>query len=211
MPSQRLWAFERGALWAMDLDKATPAPARSPTVATFGEVAPEAADLLSRAMGGAGPCEAQRRFAAGSRCFVARIEGDIAGYGWVSQGEECIGELERIIRLRPDEAYIWDCATLEPFRRLGVYSALLGYIATTLRREGLRRLWIGASLQNRPSLKGFANAGFQPVVIILYARLLRMSRSWLIGAASAPPALVAGARWALVDDRGEERESLHNG
>ncbi len=213
MPSRRLWAFERGAFWAMDLGGSAPAPApaRPQVAATFSEVAPAEAELLAGAMEFAGTYEVQRRFIAGSRCFVARIGGEIAGYGWVSQGEERIGELERIVRLRPDDAYVWDCATLSPFRCQGVYSALLGHIAMILRREGFRRLWIGASLGNHPSLKGFANAGFQPVVTILYARLLCVSRSWLIGAASAPPELVASARRALVDNRGGERESLYNG
>lgn len=222
MPSQPLWAYERGALWAMDLDAATQAPARPHAVATFSEAAPAAAGTLAAAMGLAEPREAQRRFTRGSRCFVAWIEGAIAGYGWVSQGEEEIGELERVLRMRPGEAYIWDCATLEPFRRRGIYSALLGHIVATLRREGLQRLWIGASLGNQPSLKGFANAGFQPAITILYIRLLRVSHSWLIGAASAPPALIADARWALVesretrggqsiDDRARERGSLRHG
>ncbi len=222
MPFQSLWAFERGALWAMDLDGALPAAARSHTAATFSEAAPGAEEALAAAMGLAGSRAVQRRFAAGSRCFVARIEGAITGYGWVSQGEEQIGELERVLRMRPGEAYIWDCATLEPFRRQGIYSGLLAHIAATLRREGLQRLWIGASLGNRPSLRGFASAGFQPVITILYIRLLRVSHSWLVGAASAPPALVADARRALVashdtragqpmTDHARERGSLHHG
>jgi GNAT superfamily N-acetyltransferase len=201
MPAQPLWAYERGVLWALDLESAPPATSRPSTNATFTEATPEDAGALAAAMSYTGPEEVQRRSAAGSRCFVARIGDAIAAYGWVSQGEERIGELERLLRMRPGEAYIWDCATLEPYRRQGLYSALLVYIVAMLRREGLRRIWIGASLQNRPSLKGFANAGFQPVITILYARLLGLSHSWLVGVANAPPALVADARQALTNDR----------
>lgn len=201
MPVQRLWAFERGALWAMDLGEAAPPRSKPRITATFHEAAPEAAAMLAAAMGFAEPCEVQQRFTTGSRCFVAWAESAIAGYGWVSQGKERIGELERVVRMRPEEAYIWDCATLPPFRRQGIYSALLAYIATAMRREGFRRVWIGASLRNRPSLKGFAHAGFQPTVNVIYLRLLRLSHSWVLGAASAPSALVADARWALVADR----------
>lgn len=201
MLSQPLWAYERGVLWAMDLDGEPPAAARPRAPAIFAEAAPETSGALATAMGLTDPSEIQRRFAAGSRCFVARIGDAFAAYGWVSQGEERIGELERSLRMRRGEAYIWDCVTLEPFRRQGIYSALLVYMVATLRREGLHRLWIGASQQNRPSLKGFANAGFQPVVTILYVRLLGLGYSWLVGVANAPPALVADARQALASDR----------
>ena len=201
MPSQPLWAYERGALWAMDLDGKRPGPMRTQTSARFSEAKPETALALAAAMNLAEPHIVQRRFTAGSRCFVARIDGAIAGYGWISQGVEHIGELERELRMRPDEAYIWDCATLPLFRRQGIYSALLEYIAAALRDEGIRRLWIGASLKNRPSLRGFANAGFQPAITIIYIRLLSVSHSWLIGEASAPPALVADARGTLIDVR----------
>ncbi len=222
MPSQPLWAYERGILWALDLESAPPAPARSRSAETFAEAAPEDAAALAVTMGLTEPSEVLRRFAAGSRCFVARIDDTIATYGWVSQGEEQIGELERVMRMRPGEAYIWDCATLEPFRRQGLYSALLIYIVAILKSEGARRVWIGASLQNRPSLKGFANAGFKPVITILYVRLLGLSHSWLLGVAGATPALVADARWALtndrdprdgqsMDERARERGSLYHG
>ncbi|MGZ3715576.1 MAG: hypothetical protein ACXVA4_09170 [Ktedonobacterales bacterium] len=74
MPFRRLWAYEHGTLWAMVLDSNVPAPATSPSV-TFGEVPPEAAESLAALMGPEQLPEVRRRFAAGRRCFVARIEG----------------------------------------------------------------------------------------------------------------------------------------
>ncbi|HET9109639.1 MAG TPA: GNAT family N-acetyltransferase [Ktedonobacterales bacterium] len=200
MSVQPSWEFECGALWARDLTGSLSASPQPHATVAFSEAAPDAATALATAMGLAEPCEVQRRFTAGSRCFLARVEGVIAGYGWVSRGEERIGELERVLRMRPDEAYIWDCATLEPFRRQGIYSGLLAHIVAMLRREGLHRLWIGANLQNRPSLKGFAHAGFHPAILVVYVRLLRSSHSWVIGAPSAPSALVADARRSLASD-----------
>lgn len=196
MPSQRLWAYERGAFWVMDVDRVT-LPAAAHTTATISEAAPDAASTLAEAMELADPHQAQQRFAEGSRCFVARIEGAIAAYGWVSQGAAEIGELECTLRLRPDEAYIWDCATLTPFRRQGLYSALLAATARTLREEGIRRIWIGAAARNRPSLRGFATAGFQPVANVLHVRLLTISHTWLLHKASASPAFTASLRQAL--------------
>ncbi len=198
MPFQRLWEYERGVLWAMDLDGSSPAASPSHLTVAFSEATPDLATALATAMGLAESSEVQRRFAAGSRCFVAWIDDAIAGYGWVSQGEERIGELERVMRMRPGEAYIWDCATLSPFRRQGIYNAFLAHVVATLRREGFRRLWIGASLQNRPSLQAFAYAGFKPAINIVYVRLVRVSYSWVTGAPSAPTALVVDARRALA-------------
>lgn len=200
MSARRLWAYEHGTLWVMVLDGYVPAPVAS-RAATFSEAPPEAAAAIAEAMALGEPSEVGRRFAAGSRCFVAHVAGEIVAYGWVSRGMERIGELERSLRMRPDEAYIWDCATIPQFRRQGLYTALLGYIAAMLRDEGMRRLWIGTSLQNRPSLRGMANAGFQPVLKVLYFRLLKISHAWVIGEAAAPPAHVADAQRALIDAR----------
>lgn len=198
MPAQRLWAYERGALWAMTLDHETPPPLTLAGVA-FGEAAPTDAAEVAAAMELSTPAEALERFGAGSRCFTARVAGEIACYGWVSWGSERIGELERVLRMRPDEAYIWDCATLEPFRRRGIYGALLGFMVATLRAEGANRLWIGASTRNEPSLRAFASAGFRPAVQLTFARLLMMSHLWVIGARGAHAALVADARAALAE------------
>jgi ribosomal protein S18 acetylase RimI-like enzyme len=210
MPFRRPWAFERGTLWAMDLDGAGPTPAASHTAAAFGEVSWDEADALAAAMGLTDPGAARQRLAHGRRCFAVWVAGEIAAYGWVSQGEESVGELERAFRLQPDAAYIWDCATLPPFRRRGLYSSLLRHIAGTLRAEGVRRLWIGASRRNRPSIVGFANAGFQPVINLTYVRVLGLRHTRIIDDKAAPPGLVAAARSLLGSaDRRGKTAALH--
>lgn len=205
---RRLWAYEHGTLWTMVLDGNVSARATALPI-IFGEVPPEAVESLAVAMEMEQLAEARRRFATGSRCFAVRVEGAIVAYGWVSQGVERIGELELSLHMRPDDAYIWDCATLPAFRRKGLYTALLGHIASTLQGEGLRRLWIGTSLQNRPSLQGMAAAGFRPVIKVIFVRVLLLSHVWVTGAARALPAHVADAKRALIGAR--ERGRLHNG
>ena len=208
MLSHRLWTFERGVLWALEADNAAPAATPRAEV-TFAEATAERASIeaaLAQAMELAEPDEIRRRFEAGSRCFVALVAGEIgseigseiAGYGWVSRGVERIGELERWFRMQPDEAYIWDCATLPPYRRRGVYAALLGHMASLMREDGVRRVWIGAARDNHPSLRGFARAGFQPVASVAYTRALWLRYFWLTPEPDAPPGLVAAARWALA-------------
>lgn len=204
--SRRLWVCERGVMWMMDLQtSASPSWAYADAIVTFHEVSVESATALALAMGIA-EREIVRRFDSGSRCFVSQAANDgILAYGWISQGAEEIGELERTLHMPPREAYIWDCATLPFFRRRGLYSGLLRYIVATLHAEGFRRLWIGTSLSNIASLRGFASAGFQPVVRITYVRVLAFRHSWLRAEAGAPPALVASACAALANTAGRRR------
>lgn len=198
--SRHTWAFERGTLWAVELDRQTPSSVPPRLAAVFGEIHRESAQLLATAMGLPQPEPVLRRLAAGRRCFGAWIEGRIAAYGWVSQAAECIGELEREIQLPAGEAYIWDCVTLPPYRRQRLYSALLSHIIARLRSERMQRVWIGSSLDNQASIRGFANAGFQPVVSLVYARLFELRGLWMIRHRSAPDHLVHAARRSLTAD-----------
>lgn len=204
MPFPRPWASERGTLWALDLDALGPAgPPTPPTQPgiTFGELTPDDVVPLAQAMGASDPQVVRERLAAGRRCFAASVAGEIAAYGWVSLGSERIGELERTMRMRPGEAYIWECATLPAWRERGLYTGLLRHIVATLRGEGLRRLWIGASLDNTPSIRGFRAAGFRPAVRLVYLRVLGLRYNRLVADTTAPAALVADAREVLRGDR----------
>jgi ribosomal protein S18 acetylase RimI-like enzyme len=198
MRDLHLWAFERGTLWVRECGGKGVAPVVPAREAVLREAQSGDAEALARAMGLATATEAQQRFGAGRRCFIALVDGSIATYGWVSHGVESIGELERSFRMSPEEAYIWDCATLPPYRGQHLYGALLDYIATALCRDGTRRIWIGASLDNTPSTRGFATAGFQPVLTLTYVRLLGIRRVWMAGDTAASPALVTRARECLA-------------
>jgi GNAT superfamily N-acetyltransferase len=195
---QRGWAFERGTLWVHDTAGAPPAPVAARVAVDFGEVQRDASAALAAAMGTPDVEAIRRRFSGERRCFVAWVDGAIGAYGWASRGSEWVGELERAFRLQGDEAYIWDCVTLPGYRGRRLYSALLAFMLGQLRRAGVRRTWIGASLDNRPSIKGFANAGFQPVIKLTYMRLLGLRCGWLTGHRGADGQLVAAARRVLV-------------
>jgi ribosomal protein S18 acetylase RimI-like enzyme len=149
-------------------------------------------------MGLPGATAAAGRFTGGRRCYAAWDGDRIAAYGWASRGSECVGELERAFHMAPDEAYIWDCVTLPEYRGRGLYSALLAYMFSELRDAGVRRIWIGASLDNQPSIKGFMNAGFRPAIKLVYGRLLALRCAWVIAYPDAPGPLVAAARRMII-------------
>ena len=141
------------------------------------------------------------------------MHGEIAAYGWVSQsGVECIGELNQPFRIAEGEAYIWDCATLVPYRNQHLYRMLLGQAAVMLRSEGIQRLWIGVMLHNLPSLRGVIAVGFQPVVEITYVRLFSLHHRHICGYATTTPDLVTAAQRSLITcDRGVQHDNRSAG
>jgi len=136
---RRIWAFERGTLWANDPGAAPHAPVVPRRAVAYHEVHPEDAPPLAEAMGERDRTVVEGRFAGARRCFAAWDGGRIAAYGWASQGHEYVGEMERTFRLQTGEAYIWDCATLPEYRGQRLYSALLDYMVAELRRAGVGR------------------------------------------------------------------------
>jgi hypothetical protein len=119
----------------------------------------------------------------------------------VSFHHEYVGELNLRVQLRPDEAYVWDCFTLSLFRQQGLYSSLLSYILLQLGDAGVRRVWIGADLDNIPSQRGIARAGFDIVADTVIARTLAMRLVWVQGRPGVSETLVAEARRVFLNDR----------
>jgi len=133
-----------GTLWMMKPGWMVPVRVRADTSVVFERVGEEAVGELVQAMELEGSEEVLRRFAGGRQCYVGRVEGRVATFGWVtcavtpSGEEEGIGELGLSIRLREGEAYIWGCETLPAYRGRRLYPALLAYIVDELWAAGPR-------------------------------------------------------------------------
>jgi GNAT superfamily N-acetyltransferase len=96
------------------------------------------------------------RLARGCRCFAAWRAEAITAYAWLTAGREWIGEVGLEINPGPGEAYIWNCVTLPPYRRQGVFSDLLAQVCEVAEGEGFRRLWIAG-------LTGTAESALPPL------------------------------------------------
>ena len=185
-----------GTFWVMDLSELPP-PEAATSPAIFSRASREEVAEIAAASGSR-PYEVRRRLASGRRCYLGRVAGTPAAAGWVSFDRESIGEQGLRLQLERGEAYVLNCVTAPAYRRRGLYSELLRHIAAALRVEGLRRLWIGADLDNLPSLKGMARAGFQPV-LDLYTYLADGRREFrLVGRPGVSSALLAEARRVLL-------------
>ncbi len=204
----RLWAEEQGTLWALKTVDGLP-PAQPAQVETaFREVGQADFSRLAAAMNLPSPEPSAQRLQGNRRCFALWAAGEIVTYGWVTLGREVVGELERTFHLPDDEAYVWDCATIPAWRGRGCYSHLLSRIIYRLGEEAVPCIWIGASRQNRPSIRGFANAGFEPVLDLIYRRLLRLTWMRLEPAPAAAPGLTAAAFRILQDEHERRLGSL---
>ena len=159
-----------GILWMLRLDQPLPGGPEPRVPAAFSRAAPEMAGELARTMGFDTSTPVLQRLHAGKQCYIARIEGKLAAYCWVSFQEESIGELGLRLRLDQGDAYIWDCATLASYRGQRLYPALLAFMLVELQQAGLQRIWIGMNADNLPSQSGVARAGFQPVAEIIQAK-----------------------------------------
>lgn len=195
----RPWTSERGTLWVLETGNGLPPVCAARVDVEFSEVGAADIEDLAAAMNLPSPELVRQRLQGNRRCFSLRAAGKIVTYGWVTFGVERVGELERQFSLHDDEAYIWDCVTLPAWRGQRLYSALLSHIIYRLDQEGVPRLWIGASRQNQPSVRGFANAGFNPVIDLIYRRLFRLTVLWFREEPTALPRLVSAAYRILLN------------
>lgn len=193
------WVVEHGTLWVLETQSGLPpiCPARVEVV--FKEVGADDIDDLSVAMNLPSSTVILQRLKNKRRCFILRVAGQIATYGWVTRGPECVGELERTFNLPDNQAYIWDCGTVPAQRGQRCYSALLSRIVDQLHSEGVPRIWIGASRHNYPSIQGLSNAGFQAVMDLTYRRFYRLKILWFQEAPTAPAPLISAAYDILLN------------
>jgi len=207
-----LFMQHMGILWMVDLSDliaAVPAVGAPRAPVVFEAAGLEQVGELAEAMGyGSSTGEKERtaevvrqRFATGRSCYVGRVEGRLATYGWVTFDEEKIGELGLSIRMEPGEAYIWNCGTLADFRGRRLYPALVTYIVEALQKDGLRRVWIGTDADNFPSQSGLALTSFQPVADVMVTEPPSAHQLWMRGRPGVSEQVVAAARRAMFGDQ----------
>ncbi len=106
--------------------------------------------------------EVTKRLANDNRAFVAFINNQPAAFGWMARDHAKIGELNHEFILPTGNRYLWNFRTLEAYRGLGIYPALLQYILQNAGADA-NRFWIIHAPENNASLKGIQKAGFEYV------------------------------------------------
>ena len=118
---------------------------------------------LARAAGLA-VAEVAARRQRGNRAYLARVAGELAGYGWACHGTAECGWQNLPFTVQAGDCYLWDFATLPRWRGNGLYPALLTWILQ--RAEPIARYWIMHNQDNLASRHGIARAGFQPAAVL---------------------------------------------
>lgn len=194
-----------GILWIRRLDKSLLDGPEPHIAATFSRANPEMADELAQAMGFDDAALVLQRFHDGKQCYIARVEGKLVAYGWITFDKESIGELGLSLRLQHGEAYIWNCATLPEYRGQRLYPALLAYMLVELQKAGIQRIWIGTDADNLPSQSGVTRVGCQPIAEVFQAHDGRLSTR---GRPGVPPEDVLDAHYAMFGNRDVTRVVL---
>lgn len=104
--------------------------------------------------------DVRKRIANNHVAFVAYMNNVPAAFGWMARNKALIGELNHEIILPIGNRYLWNFRTMEPFRGLGIYPALLQYIIQS-EKDNANRFWIIHAPENTASLKGIKKAGFE--------------------------------------------------
>jgi len=100
--------------------------------------------------------------ARGDRGFIARLDGEVAGYYWWVDRHH--PHLERLgIRLTDGEVYGFDFFLAEEHRGEGRAIELLHGIETCLRDRGYARLWGYVRADNRPARWLYSMRGYESV------------------------------------------------
>ena len=112
------------------------------------------------------------RLERGDRGFLARLDGELAGYYWWATGEH--SDLDRLgISLADGDVYGFDFLLAEEHRGEGRAVEFLHGIETRLRERGYARLWGYVRSDNRPARWLYAMRGYE-VVGSVHVRLARM-------------------------------------
>lgn len=123
----------------------------------------ESVDIeLLAVMSSSSPENIVARLANDNSAYIAKVNGTPAAFGWMARGSALIGELNHRLILPYRHRYLWNFRTMEAFRGLGIYPALLQQIIA-LEKPLADRFWIIHAPENSASLRGIQKAGFQYV------------------------------------------------
>ena len=110
----------------------------------------------------------QQRFGEGHRAYVAMVDGQPAGWGWVATRSARIGELATSFAIPRGARYLWNFVTLPGQRGKGIYPRLLDAI---VRAESVdaEQFWIAYAPENHASAAGIYKAGFTKVATLSFS------------------------------------------
>jgi hypothetical protein len=102
--------------------------------------------------------ERLRRFGA-SYAYAVTVDRKLAHISWLLPAQAMERDLPRVFRPLADEAEITGCETLPQYRGRGIYPFAVRNLIEVVRRDGIRRILMKTSADNRASRAGIEKAG----------------------------------------------------
>ena len=101
------------------------------------------------------------RFENGDHCFLILDGTKIAHTSWLTFRDIFITENNKLFKIKPNEACIYDVSTEVEYRSLGLYTNMLNRIIIYCKFSGVKKCYIYSEANNVPSIKGIIKAGFE--------------------------------------------------
>ena len=98
-----------------------------------------------------------------SYAYGVFVEGRIAHVSWLLSPTAIRKDVPQVLRVRSDEAEITASETLPEFRCRGMYAFAIYNLFDLARRQGVRRIFMKTSANNKPSQAGIEKAGLKRV------------------------------------------------
>ncbi len=119
------------------------------------------------------------RFARGEFCCCALDRSEVISYCWMAFDWESVGEINRVVRLRHEEVYLFDAFTYPHHRGKDLFPAVLSKSLEWAKSHGYSRALIFALSDNQASTRAIAKAGFKLVQAVIFLRLFSRTLCWL--------------------------------
>lgn len=119
------------------------------------------------------------RFARGEFCCCALYRSEVISYCWMAFDWESVGEINRVVRLRQKEVYLFDAFTHSHHRGKDLFSAVLSKSLEWAKSHGYSRALIFALSDNQASTRAIAKAGFKLFQTVIFLRLFSRTLCWL--------------------------------
>jgi len=121
----------------------------------------EQLDVIAEITGSPFHCASllRARTRTGSKCFLASLNGEIAGFNWVTRGQ-VHDEFYRI-SLNPKDVYCMDAHTIESYRGNAIHTELLFRLLEYAKGNGCRYAYTRVSAMNVASWKSHLRLGWE--------------------------------------------------
>lgn len=109
------------------------------------------------------------RLSKGMRCFIARIDGNLAGISWISYRRSSNEGVK--LTLNPGEALLLESFTFPEYRKRGVQTALIDRRLFFLKETDYRKVYVIYEPGNEYSIRALKRNGFTEMKSIMLIRI----------------------------------------